>query len=89
MSQESLKLDIKVHPGASRNEITGFRDGILNIKVTTRPEKGKANSAVVDVLADALGIAKSRITITRGMSSRLKTVEINGMDIKSVRDIVT
>ncbi len=86
MNQETVKLDIKVHPGSSRNEITGYRDGVVNIKVTTRPEKGKANAAVIDFLAGILGIAKSRITITRGTSSRLKTVEINGMDNRTVLD---
>ncbi|MBN2238388.1 MAG: DUF167 domain-containing protein [Dehalococcoidales bacterium] len=82
------KLDIKVHPGAGKNEITGFRDGVLNIKVTARPEKGKANTALVNYLSSILGISKSSIEIAKGSTSRLKTVAIEGLDIDTITGLI-
>jgi uncharacterized protein (TIGR00251 family) len=88
MSPENLKLSIKVHPGASKNELTGFKGDVLHIKVTARPEKGRANSALIDFLSDVFGIAKSRISIVRGGSSHDKVIEIEGMDLHSIRQII-
>lgn len=82
------KLDVKVHPGAGKNEITGFHDGVMNIKITAQPEKGKANSALIKYLSSVLGIAKSRIEITKGTTSRIKTVSISGLDMKNIIELV-
>jgi uncharacterized protein (TIGR00251 family) len=88
MNEMQTRLDIRVHPGAGRNEITGFTDGILGIKLTTQPEKGKANAALVKYLGEALGIAKSRIVIQKGTTSRRKTVVIEGLDMKNITDLI-
>ena len=66
-------LDIKVTPGASKNEILDTREGRLRVKIAAAPEDGKANAALVSLLAETLGIAKKEITIIRGEKSRLKT----------------
>lgn len=49
----------------------------LKVQVTAAPERGKANAAVIEVLAKALGIPKSAIRLTAGQTSPLKTVEID------------
>jgi uncharacterized protein (TIGR00251 family) len=71
-------LDVKVTPGASKNEILDTREGRLRVKIAAAPEDGKANAALVSFLAGTLGIARKEITIIRGEKSRLKTVVIHG-----------
>lgn len=73
-----VRLNLKVAPKASRNAVTGWMGDTLKLSVTTAPEKGKANQAVVDVLSDALGLPRSAIRIARGETSHNKVVEISG-----------
>lgn len=70
-------LHIRVQPKASKNEIGDFlEDGTLKVRVTAPPEDGKANAAVIKLLAKRLKIAPSALEITRGHASRNKTIEI-------------
>ena len=68
-------LALRVTPRAARNAVT-LKDGQLRVTVTTVPEDGKANAAVVQLLAKALGIPKSRLTLVRGATSRDKLFPI-------------
>ncbi len=79
---------IKVHvtPRGSKNEITGWRGDVVCIKVTAPPVEGAANAAaVVDFLADALGIRKSQVALVKGEKSREKTLKITGLTEEEVR----
>lgn len=67
---------LRVTPKASRNAIEEGADG-LRVYVTTVPEDGKANKAVTKLLADALGVAKSRLTLVRGATSRDKLFRLD------------
>jgi uncharacterized protein YggU (UPF0235/DUF167 family) len=69
------RLAVRVTPGArvAALEIAGGR---LFAKVRARPEDGKANAAVLELLADALGIAGSNVELLRGATSREKLVRI-------------
>ena len=58
--------------GARRNEIRGVQDGMLKVSVTQVPEKGKANKAVIDLLAKKLGLKKSQIELIDGETSHQK-----------------
>ena len=73
-----LELDIRVQPRASRNaiEIDGER---ITVRVTALPESGKANNAVVALLAKRLGVPKRSVQIVRGHKSRDKRISIDGM----------
>ena len=75
-----LQISVKVVPGASREEIVGWVGGRLKIRVTAPPEKGKANDAVIGLLAAALGVPRGRVRIARGGSTPLKTVEADVPD---------
>ena len=68
-------LALRVTPRAARNAVT-LKDGQLRVTVTTVPEDGKANAAVVQLLAKALRIPKSRLTLVRGATSRDKLFRI-------------
>ncbi|NDV98365.1 DUF167 domain-containing protein [Salipiger sp. PrR002] len=70
-------LEVRVTPKASRNEIRE-EDGQIRIYVTTVPENGKANDAVVKLLSKALGVPKSRLTLIRGATSRDKAFRVEG-----------
>lgn len=70
------EIAVRVTPKASRNAVTVDGDTI-RVHVTTVPEDGKANAAVVKLLAKALGVAKSRLVLTRGATSRDKVFRID------------
>lgn len=73
-------LSVKVVPGSSRDRIAGkYGDGI-KVQVSAAPEKGKANAAVIEVLAAALGIKPARIEITSGHTQPRKTVRVIGLE---------
>ena len=74
-----IRLAVKVTPNAGRNEITGFKDGVLQVKVNAAPEKGKANKELTDFLAEKLGIRKSSVLVVKGQVSRHKVLLIQGV----------
>ena len=73
---DSIRLEIKVIPGASKSEIAGIRDGHLCIRIAAVPQDGKANATLCAFLAKTLGCAKRDIVIVKGEKSRLKTAAI-------------
>jgi uncharacterized protein (TIGR00251 family) len=82
---KSTELEVKVVPGASRSGIVGWLGEALKIRVTAPPERGKANAAVAEILAGALGIARRNVRVTRGKTSPRKIVEIDGLSADEVR----
>jgi uncharacterized protein (TIGR00251 family) len=76
----AITLRVRVTPRAGRNEIAGERQGVLLLRVTAPPEGGKANVAVCRLIAKALGVAPSRVTVARGAGSRDKVLRIEGLD---------
>ena len=79
---------VKVQPKASRDQVVGYRRGVLQLRVTAPPDKGRANAAVVALLADALGVAKSRVRIVRGQSSRDKVLAVESLTQEDVRGLL-
>jgi uncharacterized protein (TIGR00251 family) len=82
---KAARLKVKVVPGSSRNEIVGWLGDALKIKVTAPPERGKANEAVVELLATALDIATDDVVVVSGHSSPAKVVAVSGMDDETIR----
>jgi|DewCreStandDraft_4_1066084.scaffolds.fasta_scaffold01124_30 uncharacterized protein (TIGR00251 family) len=76
LQQAGPVLEVTVIPHAPENCIAGVRNGSLLVKVTAAPENGKANKAVLEVLADAAGIAPSQMQILRGGRSRHKSIRM-------------
>ena len=74
----NLELDIRVQPRASRNAIEVDGERIM-VRVTAAPESGKANDAVVALLAKRLGVPKRSVQIVRGYKSRDKGIRIEGI----------
>ncbi len=78
-------IKVVIQTGASKNEILGMRGDVLQVKVTTPPESGKANEAMLTLLARTLKVAKSRIKILRGHSSREKVLAMDDFSPEDLR----
>lgn len=76
LAQPGTEIAVRVTPRASRNAVLADGDAI-RVTVTTVPEDGKANAAVVKLLAKALGVAKSRLVLVRGATSRDKVFRVD------------
>jgi uncharacterized protein len=76
ISGTDLLLQVRVQPRASRSRLDTIAGGLLYLRVGAAPVDGGANRAVVELLAATLGIARGRVSITRGESSRAKQVRI-------------
>ena len=73
-------LTIKVIPGASRDRIVGKLGDAIKVQVSAAPERGKANEAVINLMADLLGLRRQQIQIARGHSQARKVLEIQGIE---------
>ena len=82
---ESCTIKVRVQPKSSRNQVGGFQDGTLRVRVTATPTEGQANAAVIALLAKTLGVSKSRLGIIRGYSSRDKVVSVDTLTDQEVR----
>lgn len=78
LATPGARLSLRVTPRASRNTVQSPEGGggLLRVHVTAVPEGGKANAAVLKLLAKALGLPKSRLTIIQGETGRDKVLEI-------------
>ncbi|MBI5405266.1 MAG: DUF167 domain-containing protein [Candidatus Kerfeldbacteria bacterium] len=76
VADQPIKFQAKVIPRSKRNEIAD-RDGGVVIRVTASPTDGRANEAVIELVAAYFSVAKSRVTIVRGLRSRTKYIEIS------------
>ncbi len=84
-SDNSCMLKVRIQPRASRNQVDGFEEDTLRIRVSSSPTEGQANDGVVALLAKTLGVSKSRLEIVRGHSSRNKLVSVETLSEQEVR----
>jgi uncharacterized protein len=83
-------LGVRVTPRASHNEITGFQeDGTVKIRLTAPPVESEANAALVEFLAEVLGVPKSRLDIVAGLKGHDKLVAIMDMEKEEVQSRLT
>ena len=81
MAEIQTEIKVRVLPKSSRTEILGIDGDTYKVKLTAPPVEGKANKALIELVAKRLGIAKGRVEITSGSRSRLKTVRIRGLSL--------
>jgi uncharacterized protein len=87
-TNSGIIVSVKTQPGARRNRIVGEYGGRLKLAVTAAPEKGKANKAVIELLAGALHIPESSIHIISGESSRDKRLMIDGLSSLDIQTLL-
>ena len=83
--EDRCTLKVRVQPKSSRNQIGGFENGTLRLRVTAPPTKGKANAGVIALVAKTLGVSKSRLDIIRGHGSKDKVVSIDTLTEQEAR----
>lgn len=88
MSAATCRLAIKAIPNASRDEVVGWLGDALKVKLRAPALEGRANEALLDLLAAWLSLPRRAITLVRGEKSRQKIVEIAGMTIEALNERV-
>ena len=78
-SAGSVTFQVKVHPRAKKDALTGVHGDALKLALTAPPVEGRANNAVVEFFADLLRLPRSSVTIAAGQTSRNKVVRITGV----------
>jgi uncharacterized protein len=77
------RLAVRLTPKGGRDAIEGWIRGadgakLLKVRVAAAPEAGKANKALIGLIADALGVAKTAVAIAGGETARLKRIDVDG-----------
>lgn len=77
---DRLRLSVRVQPRASRSRLVGLHGEALKVQLTAPPVDGAANAALVDLLADVLGVPRTAVRIVAGEHARQKVVEVAAPD---------
>jgi hypothetical protein len=83
-----VRLSVHVTPGAREDAVAGWHGESLRLKVRARPEKGRANEAVVRLLARLLDVPVSSLAVVRGATSREKVVEVAGLSRRELETLL-
>jgi len=86
---DDVLLPVKAVPNASRTKLVGEWDGHLKITVAAPPEKGKANKAIIELLAKTLGLPKNRIALESAPANPRKIFRITGIALRVVQDRIS
>lgn len=81
-------LILHIQPGAKKSEVVGLHGEALKVRLSAPPVDGKANECLIGFLAEQLGVAKNRVELISGVSSRAKRVRLHEMTIESVRRLL-
>ncbi len=79
MPEPTTRLRIRVSPGARRTELVGRQGEAWKVRVAAAPEHGRANDAVLKLLAERLRVPSAELTLVAGRSGRDKVVELRGL----------
>jgi uncharacterized protein (TIGR00251 family) len=82
---DAVRFSVRLQPRASKNEIVGLQGISLKVRVTAPPVEGMANDALVELLSKELQTPRRNVCIVSGNSSRMKVIEISGVDLESVQ----
>ncbi len=84
-SAGAVTFEVKIHPRARKNTITGELGGALKLSITSPPIDGRANQACIEFFAKLLKVPRSSVTIASGHSNRNKVVRVAGLTTDEVR----
>lgn len=83
---DGVLVPVQARPGARRNAVAGVHAGRLKVAVTQAPERGKANEALVELLAAALGVKRQQVQLASGPTASQKKFRITGLTREQVRE---
>jgi len=81
-----MRIPLKVVPGSSRDEISGWLGDSLKVRVRAVAEAGKANAAVIRVVALRLGVPRQAVRIITGTTSAHKLIEVDDLSMTELRE---
>ena len=84
---EGVVLNVRAQPRSSRAGLDGVVGDALKVRIRSAPVDGKANKELVETLADAFGLPKSRVVIKGGETSKTKRVLLAGLTAAAVRAV--
>lgn len=87
-SAPRARIRLKVVPGASRDEIAGAYGDRLRVRVRAAPESGKANGAVLALLAGRLHVPAAALEVVQGHGSPLKSITVRGLSAEQVESLL-
>ncbi len=85
-SNGAVTFAVKVIPRASKNQIAGTEGDAIKIRLNAPPVEGKANDALIEFLADALGVRRAQIEIIVGQTARRKIVRVRGVTARAIEE---
>ena len=78
---DGVRLAVQITPNARKTEVVGVLDDALKLKLQAQPIEGKANDALVRYLAETLAVPRSAVTITHGLTSKRKLIEVRSASL--------
>ena len=78
------RISVTVSPGAARSELVGRHGDGWRARIAAPPERGRANHALIGLLAAALEVPRSSLRVVAGQSGRRKLVEVEGFDLAEI-----
>ena len=88
ITNSGVTIEAKIQTKSSKKGIEPGTDEFIKIKVNTPPVDGKANEAVIKLIADKLHVPKSSVTIIRGLTSKHKTIEIKNIGVEKIESLI-
>jgi len=82
MEARTIRLKLRVSPGAGRSAVVGRHGDAWKLRVAAPPERGRANTSIVNLLATSLEIRRPDVRIVGGRISRDKVVEVIGLSLE-------
>ena len=82
MSGSQARLSLRVSPGARKSAVVGRYGERWKIRVAAPAESGRANEALIELLAKTFGVARSQIRVVTGAGARDKIVEVKGINVE-------
>ena len=85
---DGIILNVKAQPRSSRSGLDGLVGDAVKVRIRSAPVDGKANKELVETLADAFGLPKSRVVFKGGETSKTKRILLQGLTAEQVRAVV-
>jgi uncharacterized protein (TIGR00251 family) len=85
---KAVVFTVKVVPGSSRTQFGELLNGMVKIRVSAAPQKGKANKELVDFLAKQLGVRSRAVSIISGHKTAVKQVQVSGLEVQRIVQII-
>jgi len=84
VTPEGIMIPIKVIPRAGKNNIVGWENGLLKVRIAAAPDKGDANEELISFFSSELGISKGSVFLKSGAKSRFKRICLKNIQPESV-----